>query len=81
MDVPLKLPRKHRLRAVERSENPGVPVLFGDHNLPPRVEIGLTDLPAIPAPPGTTGHFTIKVGSLNGWLLTRLGQGQLQISV
>jgi hypothetical protein len=31
-------------RAVERSENPGVPVLFGGHNLPPLVEIGLTDL-------------------------------------
>ena len=50
-------------RAVGRSENPGVPVLFGGHNLPPSplVEIGLTDLPknggamAPPAPPGTTG--------------------------
>ena len=32
--------------AVGRSENPGVPVLFGGHNLPPPlVEIGLTDLP------------------------------------
>jgi hypothetical protein len=31
--------------AVGRSENPGVPVLFGGHNLPPQVEIGLTDLP------------------------------------
>ena len=31
-------------RAVGRSENPGVPVLFGGHNLPPLVEIGLTDL-------------------------------------
>ena len=35
--------------------------LFGGHNLPPLVEIGLTDLPKIggamapPAPPGTTG--------------------------
>ena len=27
-------------RAVGRSENPGVPVLFGGHNLPPLVEIG-----------------------------------------
>ena len=39
-------------------ENPRVPVLFGGHNLPPLVEIGLTDLPksggAPPAPPGTT---------------------------
>ena len=48
-------------RAVGRSENPGVPVLFGEHNLLPLVEIGLTDLPksggtmAPPAPPGTTG--------------------------
>ena len=29
-------------RAVGRSENPGVPILFGGHNLPPLVEIGLT---------------------------------------
>ena len=48
-------------RAVGRSENPGVPVLFGGHNLPPLVEIGLTDLAksggamAPPVPPGTTG--------------------------
>ena len=34
------------LQAVGRSENPGVPVLFGGHNLPyPTVEIGSTDLP------------------------------------
>ena len=33
------------LRAVGRSENLGVPVLFGGHNMPPLVEIGLTDLP------------------------------------
>ena len=38
-----------------------MPVLFGVHNLPPLVEIELTDLPkfggvmAPPAPPGTTG--------------------------
>ena len=44
-------------RAVRRSENPEVPVLFGGHNLPPLVEIGLTDLPKSggamgpPAPP------------------------------
>ena len=37
-------------RAVGRFENPGVPVLFGGHNLPPMVGIGLTYLP-----PGTTG--------------------------
>ena len=48
-------------RAVGRSENPGVAVLFGGHNLPRLVEIGLTDLPksggviAPPAPQGTTG--------------------------
>jgi hypothetical protein len=48
-------------RAVGGSENSGVPVLFVGHNLPPLVEIGLTDLPkfggamAPPAPPGTTG--------------------------
>ena len=47
-------------RAVGWSENPGVPALFGGHNLPPLVEIGLTDLPtsggamAPPAPPGMT---------------------------
>ena len=33
------------IRAVGRSENLGVPVLFGGHNLPPLVEIGLTDPP------------------------------------
>ena len=48
-------------RAVGRSENSGVPVLFRRHNLPPLVEIGLTDRPKIGgamaplAPPGTTG--------------------------
>ena len=54
-------PHRHS-RAVGRSENPGVPVLFGGHNLPPFVELGLTDLPksasamAPPATPGTTGR-------------------------
>ena len=33
------------VRAVGRSEKPGVPVLFGGHNFPLLVEIGLTDLP------------------------------------
>ena len=48
-------------RAVGMSENLGVPVLFGGHNLPPLNEIGLTDLPkpgsamAPLAPSGTTG--------------------------
>ena len=35
----------YMFRAVGRSENPEVPVLFGGHNLPLLVEIGLTDLP------------------------------------
>ena len=48
-----------------RSENPGMSVLFGGRNLPPLVEIGLTDLPksggamAPPAPPGTTGLHSV----------------------
>jgi hypothetical protein len=45
-------------RAVGRSENPGVPVLFSGNKLPPLVEIGLTNLPkfgGVMAPPGTTG--------------------------
>ena len=44
-------------RAVGRSENPGVPVLHGGHNLSLLVEIGLTNLPksgVAMAPPGTT---------------------------
>ena len=44
------------IRAVGMSENPGVPVLFGGHNLSPLVEIGLTDLPksgGAMAPPAT----------------------------
>ena len=50
-------------RAVGRSENSGVPVLFSGHNLPLLIERGLTDLPkfkgamAPPAPPGTTPLF------------------------
>ena len=50
-----------RFRAFARSGNPGVPVLFGEHNIPSLVEIGLTDLPksgdamATPESPGTTG--------------------------
>ena len=51
-------------RAIGRFENPGVPVLFGGHNMPPLlpvlpVDIRLTDLPksggvmAPLAPPGT----------------------------
>ena len=54
-------------RAVGRSENPGVPVLFVGHNLPPMIEIGLTDLPksggarAPPATPGTTGLYGLFI--------------------
>ena len=58
------LAHKCHFRAVGKSENPEVPVLFGGHNLPTLVEIGLTDLTKSggalvpPAPPGTTGlHF------------------------
>ena len=32
-------------RVIGKSENSGVTVLFGGHNLPTLVEIGLTDLP------------------------------------
>ena len=47
------------LRAVGRSDNPWVPVLFGGYNLPHLVEIGLTDLQksgGAMAPQGTTRH-------------------------
>ena len=49
------------IRAVGRSENPEVAKLFGGNNLPPLVEIVLTDLQksggamAPLAPTGTTG--------------------------
>ena len=42
-------------RAVGRYENPGVPLIFGGHNVPPLVEIGLTDLPKSGGTPGTLG--------------------------
>ena len=49
------MPKKTVTRAVGRSENPGVPVLLGGHNLPLLVEIGLIDLPkfgvAVAPPP------------------------------
>ena len=60
-DIPICQLFKPNYRAVGRSENPGVPVLFGGHNLPLLVEIGLTDLlksggaMAPPALTGTTG--------------------------
>ena len=68
-------------KAVRRSENPGVPVLFGGHNLPPLVEKGLTALPksggtmAPPAPPGTPGLNT----EVNDYNKTTQGQ-KLQAS-
>ena len=40
------------------SENSGMPVLFAGHNLPPLVEMGLTDLPKFRramAPPASPG--------------------------
>ena len=44
-------------RAVGRSKNPRVPVLFGGHNLLSLIEIGLIDWPKSGgAPPGTTPH-------------------------
>ena len=48
-----------KYRAVGRSENPGVPVLFGGHNLP---KTGGAMAP--PAPPRTTGliYFFIQKG-------------------
>ena len=50
-----------KYRAVARSENLGGHVILGGENVPPLVEIGLTDLPksggarAPPAPPLATG--------------------------
>ena len=63
-----------RDRAVGRSENPGVPVLFGGHNLPPLVKIGLNELPKpggtmiTPATPGTTpliSHILTAIYDVN----------------
>ena len=60
---------------VGRSEDPGVPVLFGGHNLPLLVEIGLTDLPksggAMP-PPGTTGLICAIKGTICRHILVKL---------
>ena len=55
-------------RAVGRSKNPGEPVSFGGHNLPPLVEIGLTDLSKYamaPPAPGTTGLVGIQLKILS----------------
>ena len=48
-----------RDRAVGRSENPGVPVLLCGHNLPPLVQIGLTDLPTETTGLTKDGHFEV----------------------
>ena len=63
-------------RAVGRYENPGVPVLFGGHNLPPLIEIGLTDLPkfgddmAPTAPPGMTGLHLLHTCPISRYIHT-----------
>jgi hypothetical protein len=44
--------------AIGRFENPGVPVLFGGHNLLPLVEIGLMDLPKSGGAPRATSAPT-----------------------
>ena len=51
-------------RAVGRFENPGVPVLFGGHNLPPPVEIRLTDLPKSEGDDTPASH--VQVGGHGG---------------
>ena len=56
-----KLLVQYWFRAVARSENPGGHIVLGGNNVPPLVEIGLTDLPKSggarvpPAPPLATG--------------------------
>ena len=41
----MKVHTCHAYRAVARSENPGGLAVLGGDNVPPLVEIGLTDLP------------------------------------
>ena len=49
-------------RAVARSENPGGHVLLGGDNMPPLVEMGLTDLPKSGGPPPlATGLIRVYV--------------------
>ena len=57
-------------RAVARSENPGGYIVMGGDNVPPLVEIGLTDLPktgGARAPPGPPAcdrpalHYVVTV--------------------
>ena len=71
----------HLKTAIGGSENLGVPVLFGGHNLPHLVEVGLTDLTKSGvAPPGTTpliqettendtGNAKIEEEILEEWIL------------
>ena len=60
IDVPSQEDQGTLNRAVGGPENPRMPLIFGGHNLPPLVEIGLTDLPKSgdamtpPVPSGTT---------------------------
>ena len=62
-----KVTNTSRSRALGGSENLEVPVLFGGDNLPPLVEIGLSDLPksggamAPPPPSGTTGLLSSEL--------------------
>ena len=67
-------------RAVARSENPGGHVILGGDNVPPQVEIGLTDRPktedvrAPPAPACDRPEYVVNgLGSvkLSGFLLSR----------
>ena len=49
------------------SENPGVPVLFGEHNLPPLVEIGLTDILKFGGScPGSDSPLTAAAAKFDG---------------
>ena len=68
-------------RAIGRSENPGVPVLFGGHNLPLLVEVGLTDLPksggaSTPGTPRDNTPCLVYISYfLDRALLRRVGAG------
>ena len=56
-------------RAVGRYETPGVALLFGGHNLPPLVEIGLTDLPKSGGarhPQGRQACISARTSEANG---------------
>ena len=58
--------RQPNNRAVGTSDNPGVPVLFDVHNLPPLVETGLTDLPksgGVMTPPSPLNNETPELNA------------------